>query len=66
MRLHFGPVRAPSVAADHVFAALGGRTVSQALDAGIDPKTIWAAVCDTFEVPAELRYGLPDEPHDGG
>lgn len=62
MRLHFGPVRASSVASDHVFAALGGRTVDQALSAGIDPKVVWAAVCDSFDVPAAMRYGLPDEP----
>lgn len=60
MQAHFGPRRAPSVANDHVFSALGGRTVDQALDAGIDPKQVWAVVCDTFEVPDRLRYGLPD------
>lgn len=62
MQAQFGPVRAPSVAHDHVFAALGGRSADEALGAGIDPKRVWAAVCDTFEVPESLRYGLPDEP----
>lgn len=65
MRAHFGAVRAPSVAHDHVFAALGGRSVDEALGAGIDPKRVWAAVCDTFEVPDDLRYGLPDDPRRG-
>lgn len=60
MQTHFGSVRAPSVAQDHVFSALGGRTVDQALDAGLDPKMVWSVVCDTFEVPDSLRYGLPD------
>lgn len=61
MRAHFGPVRAPSVASDHVFSQLGGRTVNQALDAGVDPKVVWGAVCAGFEVPESLWYGLPDD-----
>lgn len=60
MAAQFGPLRAPSVAKDHVFAELGGRTADQALDAGINPKRIWAQVCAEFEVPAALHHGLPD------
>lgn len=60
MAAHFGPARAASVAADHVFSALGGRTVDRALDAGEDPKRVWFAVCDDFDVPEALRHGLPD------
>jgi hypothetical protein len=60
MLAHFGPLRAPSVAQDHVFSALGGRTVDQAIEAGVDPKRVWMVVCDTFEVPESLRHGLPD------
>jgi hypothetical protein len=60
MQAHFGPLRAPSVAQDHVFSALGGRTVDQALEAGIDPKRVWAVVCETFDVPPTLWHGLPD------
>lgn len=60
MQTYFGSLRAPSVASDHVFSELGGRTVDQALDAGFDPKQVWTVVCDTFEVPDRLRYGLPD------
>ncbi|WP_028932821.1 DUF3046 domain-containing protein [Pseudonocardia spinosispora] len=55
MAEEFGSVRAGSLAADHVIADLGGRTVDQALEAGIDPKDVWRAVCATFEVPAERR-----------
>lgn len=62
MQAHFGPVRAPSVAHDHVFAELDGRTADEALAAGVDPRRVWYAVCDVFEVPDSLRYGLPDEP----
>lgn len=62
MQLHFGPVRAASVARDHIFSALGGHSVDEALDSGFDPKQVWFVVCDTFEVPAAMRYGLPDDP----
>ncbi len=60
MRAQFGPRRAPSVAQDHVFSALDGRTVDQAIEAGVDPKVVWAAVCEAFDVAEPLRYGLPD------
>lgn len=55
MAQEFGDVRADMLARDHVFSSLGGRTVDQALEAGVDPKAIWRAVCDTFEVPFERR-----------
>lgn len=57
---HFGEHRAVSVASDHVFSALGGRTVDEALRAGENPKRAWLAVCDSFDVPETLRYGLLD------
>jgi hypothetical protein len=38
-----------------VLAGLGGRTVDQALAEGVDPKTVWRAVCEAFEVPERLR-----------
>lgn len=60
MKAHFGPHRASSVAADHVFSSLGGHTVDEALAAGQNPKKVWAAVCDTFDVPPALHHGLPD------
>lgn len=60
MTAHFGSHRASSVAADHVFSALGGRTVNEALGAGENPKEIWALVCEAFEVPVALHHGLPD------
>lgn len=60
MTAHFGTHRASSVAADHVFSALGGVTVDQALAAGQNPKQVWAVVCETFDVPSALHHGLPD------
>jgi hypothetical protein len=51
----FGAVRAGSIARDHVFGALGGRTVEQALEDGEEPREVWRAVCAEFEVPPERR-----------
>jgi Protein of unknown function (DUF3046) len=51
----FGEIRADMLARDHVFSALGNRTVDQALEAGVSTKEIWRAVCDAFEVPPERR-----------
>lgn len=39
----------------HVMAELGGRTVAEALDAGMPPKQVWRAVWQTLELPASLR-----------
>ena len=55
MREHFGDSYAASVARDFVLAGLGGRTVDQALADGVEPKAVWLAVCDAFDVPERLR-----------
>jgi hypothetical protein len=55
MEDEFGAVRAASIGRDHVFSALGGRTVDQALEDGEEPREVWRAVCVEFEVPAERR-----------
>lgn len=60
MRAHFGSVRAASISHDHVFAGLNGRTIDEAIEAGIEPKRIWALVGEAFDVPEPLRHGLPD------
>jgi hypothetical protein len=55
MNSQFGAGYADSVAKDFVFASLGGRTITQALAEGEDAKTVWRAVCETFQVPERLR-----------
>ena len=55
MNAQFGETYAQSVAKDQVLAALGDRTVNQALADGEDAKAVWRAVCDTFDVPERLR-----------
>ena len=34
---------------------LGGRTVDQALAEGMEPKAVWHAVCEAFEIPEKSR-----------
>jgi hypothetical protein len=52
---HFGPMRAQSVARDHVFADLGGRNAVDAIDAGISVRKVWLAICEAYEVPPNER-----------
>ena len=42
-------------ATQHVLAALGGRTVEQALAAGVPPKEVWRAVWAVLGLPARER-----------
>jgi DUF3046 family protein len=55
MRGQFGAVYAESLARDQVLALLGGRTVAEALEAGVPVRQVWRAVCEAFEVPARNR-----------
>ncbi|TYP83697.1 DUF3046 domain-containing protein [Blastococcus xanthinilyticus] len=51
----FGAMRAQSVARDHVFADLGGRTAADAIEAGVPVRKVWLAVCEAYDVPAKER-----------
>jgi hypothetical protein len=55
METEFGSMRAESVARDHVFAAIGGRTALEAIDAGVPVRTVWLAICDEYDVPPKRR-----------
>ena len=55
MRAQFGETYAASVAKDYVLTGLGSRTVDQALADGMDPKIVWQAVSEAFDVPERLR-----------
>ena len=55
MRAQFGDAYAESVAKDQVIAALGDRTINQALADGEDVRVLWRAVCEAFRVPERLR-----------
>jgi hypothetical protein len=51
MNKQFGETYAASVAKDYVLAELDSRTAAQALADGVDVKTVWRAVCVTFDIP---------------
>jgi Protein of unknown function (DUF3046) len=53
----FGPGYATSVASDQVLSQLGGRTINEALDAGMETVDVWRAVVAAYpdRVPAKLR-----------
>ncbi|MFP3987515.1 DUF3046 domain-containing protein [Streptomyces sp. E11-3] len=55
MAEHFGAGYVDSFARDHVMSELGGRTVDEALAAGLEAKDVWRAVCTSMGVPAERR-----------
>ncbi|MBJ7290108.1 DUF3046 domain-containing protein [Williamsia sp.] len=53
MATEFGSLTADSMLRDHVLIDFGGRTGAEALEAGIDPKQVWVALCREFDVPRE-------------
>jgi hypothetical protein len=50
-----GPTYARVWADQFVMAELGGRTASEALDAGLAPKEVWRAVWSALELPSVDR-----------
>jgi hypothetical protein len=56
MREQFGPAYASAVAHDQVISSLGGRSPEAALEAGVDPRQVWLAVCEHFELPLNVRH----------
>jgi hypothetical protein len=57
-RMHeqFGNVRGDSIARDQVLAELGGRTAREALEAGVEPREVWLAICRQLDVPVRRRH----------
>jgi len=55
MDAKFGRVYAQSYAQDQVIGELDGRTVREALDAGVEAKAVWRAVCDATAAPSSER-----------
>ncbi len=48
-------MRADSVARDHVFSSLGGRSAVEAIEAGLPVRRVWLAICEEFDVPRKER-----------
>lgn len=55
MTVALGPGYAESWAHDFVIGALGGKTVDEALAAGLDPKVVWRAVHRELGLPPSAR-----------
>ena len=55
VREEFGQVRGDSLLVDHVILSLGGKTAADAIEDGIDPRAVWRALCDEFDVPPQRR-----------
>lgn len=55
MESALGSAYARTWSQQQVIGALGGRTPAEALDAGVSPKTVWAAVWETLGLPPSER-----------
>jgi len=51
LHTEFGVSRGDALLRDHTIPALGGRTGAAAIEAGIDPRDVWRALCADFDVP---------------
>lgn len=50
-----GPTYAHAWASQQVIGGLGGRTVQEALDAGIPPQEVWREVWGVLDLPPSQR-----------
>ena len=62
MDYEFGAGYARVLAGDLVLGSLGNMTALEALEAGVSPKDVWLAVCETQDIPAVRRLGPDREP----
>ncbi|KFI45501.1 Protein of unknown function [Bifidobacterium bohemicum] len=46
-----------ALARDQVLVGLGNMTVVEALEQGVEPRTVWNVLCDQLEIPDERRWG---------
>ncbi len=53
----FGEAYSRTLARELVVDRLGDRSASEALAAGVDPRTVWLAVCTAQDVPRERWLG---------
>ena len=58
----FGAGYARVLAGDLVVGSLGNMTALEALEAGVAPKDVWLAVCETQDIPEVRRLGPDREP----
>lgn len=56
-----GAVAGRSLVADLVLGDLGDRTAAAALEDGVEPGTVWTALCDALDVAPGRRYSALDQ-----
>ncbi|WP_342319909.1 DUF3046 domain-containing protein [Corynebacterium mayonis] len=56
----FGLAQGKWLVESHVVAQYGA-TPAEMIEKGIDPRQVWEALCDDFDVPAERRLGVDRE-----
>ncbi len=55
VRDEFGQMHGDALLRDHVLLELGGRTAAEAIEAGQEPREVWRALCEEFDVPPARR-----------
>jgi len=55
VRDEFGQMHGDALLRDHVLLELGGCTAAQAIEAGREPREVWRALCEEFDVPPARR-----------
>lgn len=55
VRDEFGQMHGDALLRDHVLLSLGGRTAAEAIEAGREPREVWRALCEEFDVPPARR-----------
>ncbi|MCA5893193.1 DUF3046 domain-containing protein [Isoptericola sp. NEAU-Y5] len=53
----FGPAYGRALVREQVLPRLDNRTPAEALEAGLEPRDVWHALCDALDVPDALRWG---------
>lgn len=53
-----------SVAADLALPRLGSRTANRALEDGVPPDQVWAAMCEELELPEAARWHHRRDPRE--
>ncbi|WP_022869175.1 DUF3046 domain-containing protein [Yaniella halotolerans] len=65
IQAEFGSANAGVIASSLELPGLN-TTAQDALAQGIDPRAVWAAVCDLHDIPPQQRLGKDIEPRDTG
>ena len=60
----FGAGYSRVLARDLVLGELEHRTAAEAIEAGVDPRTVWFALCRAQDVPESRWWGVDRPPRD--